>query len=188
MERIKGLILFIVLFAGLAWDGRVKAAPSVFSKTLKASLLFELPPDDSPYLRVYLRLVNERDGDVTWMCDSIYGIEAELLDAAGKTVPQPPFGASVTSTTVDYLVPYGSRMDWLISHGGISGVGDFKKSYAIEVGGRLWMIPKASVNSYSLRVRLNGVPWLRSDVENMKLNEKLLLDLPPQKIVISRSQ
>jgi hypothetical protein len=186
MQQIKGLVLFILLCGGITMGCPAKAEPVVFSKVIKVSLIFEVPPDGSPYLRIYLRMVNGYDSDVTWGCNSVMGIESELLDSAGKPVPQGPTAASITSNNVCYLIPYGSRLDWLISHGGMSGADESGKSYILEVGGKLWSVPKNSVGSYSLRIRLTGVPWMNSEEQYNSAREKRLLDLPPQKIVISQ--
>ena len=133
-----------------------------------------------------LRLNNAHDSDVTWVANSNTGVEAELLDAAGKPVPQPPGAASIQSNSHPYRLPFGSRLDWLISHGGISMMGDAKDKYAIMVGGRGWLIPIETAGSYSLRIRLRGLPWTDTvkGVDGRQL--KLLLDVPPAKLEISK--
>jgi len=186
MKQIIAPVLFSLLCGSIAFGTPATAQPAVFSKAIKASLIFEAPPDGSPYLRIYLRMVNVYDSDVTWGCDSVMGIESELLDSAGKPVPQGPTAASIMSTNARFLIPYGSRLDWLISHGGMSGGDESGKSYILEVGGRLWSVPKTSAGSYSLQIRLTGVPWMNSEGPFNPAFEKRLLELPPQQIVISQ--
>lgn len=157
-----------------------------FSKVVKASLVFRDDFDASrsyPHiLRVYLRLDNVHDADVTWVANPTTGIEAELLDFTGRAVPQPPQAASIPSNNTAYRLPYGSRLDWLITHGGISMV-DAHNKYALMVGGRGWLIPRDSLSSYSLRIRLRGVPWTTMEHHP---GAKLLLDIPSTKLEIAR--
>ncbi len=162
----------------------------LFSKAVKASLVFRDDFDAAHHyphvLKVFLRLNNAHDSNVTWVANSIGGVEAELLDAAGNRVPYPPSAASILSNSRPYLLPFGSRLDWLISHGGIGMMGDAKDKYAIIVGGRGWLIPIELAGSYSLRIRLRGLPWSHT-VSGVGARElKLLLDLPPVKLKIKR--
>ena len=124
-----------------------------FSKVVKASLVFRDDFDATrryPHiLKVFLRLDNAHDSDVSWVANSTNGIEAELLDTAGNPVPQTPSAASILSNSHPYRLPFGSRLDWLVSHGGISMMGDAKDKYALMVGGRGWLIPIEMVGSYS---------------------------------------
>jgi len=161
-----------------------------FAKVVKASLLFR---DDFnaerlmyPHiLNVYLRLDNLHDSNVTWVANGVEGVEAELLDAAGKPVPHPPVVASIQSNTYSYMLPVDSRLDWLISHGGISMIGDAKDKYALMVGCQGWLIPIETAESYTLRIRLHGLPWTGTDIEIKNVPLKLLLDLPPTKIKVT---
>ena len=158
-----------------------------FSKAVRASLVFRDDYNPSRHyprlLRVYLHLENVHDADVTWVANPEKGIEAELLDSRGIPVPQPPQAASIMSNPTAYRLPYGSRLDWLVTHGGISMVADLQDKYALMLGGRGWLIPKATVSTYSLRVRLRGVPW-SSDVSRSEAT--LLLDIPPTRLEIAQ--
>ena len=159
-----------------------------FSKVVKASLVFRDDFDATRHyphvLKVFLCLDNAHDSDVTWVANSIEGIEAELLDAAGKPVPQPASAASIRSNSHPYHLPFGSRLDWLISHRGISMMGDAEDKYAIMVGGRGWLIPIEKAGTYSLRIRLRGLPW-NDTVKGVGARQlKLLLDVPPAKLTI----
>ena len=99
-----------------------------FSEAVKASLVFRDDFDAARHyphiLKVFLRLDNVHDSGVPWVANSTTGIEAELLDATGKPVAQGPKAFSIQSNDSAYLLPFGSRLDWLVSHGGISLVGD----------------------------------------------------------------
>ena len=159
-----------------------------FSKVVKTSLVFRDDFDATRHyphiLKVFLRLDNVHDSYVTWVANSIEGIEAELLDTAGNPVPHPPSAASIRSNSHPYLLPFGSRLDWLISHGGISMMGNAKDKYAIMVGGRGWLIPIEMAGSYSLRIRLRGLPWINT-VKGVDARQlKLLLDVPLAKLKI----
>ncbi len=161
-----------------------------FSNVVKASLVFRDDYDATrryPHiLKVFLRLDNAHDSDVSWVANAKTGIEAELLDAAGNLVPQGPHAASIQSNAYAYLLPYGSRLDWLISHGGISLMADAKDKYALMVGCRGWLIPIETAGTYSLRVRLRGLPWTRT-VERAELRQaKLLLELQPTKLEVTK--
>jgi hypothetical protein len=161
------------------------------SNVVKASLVFR---DDFnatrhyPHiLKVSLRLENGFDADVFWGANATENIEAELFGPDGKPVPQPPGAASIESNQSAYLVPYGSRLDWLISHGGVSMVGDIKNNYALVVGSRGWLVPIEKAKSYSLRIRLRGVPWART-VERADVRPlKLLVDLPPAPLEVTKT-
>lgn len=181
-------LLAVVLFL----SGTVCAYPEQlkFSDVVKASLVFRAEHNPSgPYphvLNVYLRLENTHDANVSWVADSVAGIRAELLDADGRPVPIPMFGASIGSNPGSFLLPYGSSMDWLISHGGVSMVGDLDKMYAVVIGGRGWLVPIGSIGSCTLRLQLYGRPWTR-DAERVGLGElPLLIDLPATKIRVTK--
>jgi hypothetical protein len=185
VKAISVFFSFILIFLSLS---SAKAEQIKFSDAVKASLIFE---DDFkegrqyPHiLNVFLRLENIRDGDLFWMANPVEGVEAELLDAKGKPAPEPPGAESIMSNPSFLLLPYGSRLDWLISHGGIGMVGDTKNSYALMVGGKGWLIPMTEIGSYTLRIRLRGLPWTRSD-ETKDGKLQLLLDLPPVKLEVS---
>ena len=182
----------LLLVGGIA----ASADENSFAKAVKASLVFQDssdPENKIPHLlKVYLRLENIHDSDVTWSGDNVTGIVAELLDSAGKPAPQPPArggGASIMFSTKLFMLPYGSRLDWLISHGGISMTQDANDSYILVVGGHMWIIPIADAKSYFLRIRFHGRPWVRSGASiplDMKAKESpLLLDIPPTSINIT---
>lgn len=180
------LLVGVLLWVGACSAGAQEAA---FSKLVKASLVFHDDFDAArryPHLlKVFLRLENTHDADISWVGSGVSGIEAELLDAANKPVPNPPCAASVTSGVSAYLLPFGSKLDWLISHGGISMMGDTRDKYALVVGDRGWLIPVDAVSAYTLRVRLRGTPGRHP----LKLPEtfaaKLLLDLPPARVEVA---
>ncbi len=181
-----------LIFVGLLLAGSisVRADEAQFATTIKASLVFRDDFDAARHyphiLKVYLRLDNVHDSDVSWVADAVAGTEAELLDAEGKAVPQGPSAASILSNRSAYLLPFGSRLDWLVSHGGISLMGDAKDHYALLVGGRGWLIPIEKAGAYSVRLRLKGLPWTRATEGAERQRDKLLLDLPPAKIEISK--
>ena len=179
-----------VTILGLVCALSAYAGETQFSELLKASLIFR---DESniahryPHiLNVYLRLDNTHDSDISWIANSKEGIEAELLDLAGKPVPQGPQAASIMSNPCAYLLPYGSRLDWLVSHGGISLAGDAKDHYAIMIGGRGWLVPIETINTYSLRIRLRGLPWTSTLRKIDRTQAKVLLDLPLTQIQITK--
>jgi len=179
------LLLFCALsaFADDKWS----------SKIVKASLLFH---DDVsgkcgyPHvLNVILRLDNTGDSDLSWYANSCTGIEAELLNPTGKPAQQPPSASSIASNYYYYRLPFGSRLDWLISHGGVSIAEDAKDKYVLVVGRQGWLIPIANAESYTLRVRFRGwngqAPGSDMPKEFRELGLKLLLDLPPTKIKVT---
>lgn len=161
-----------------------------FSDVVKASLVFRDDFDAArryPHiLKVFLRLDNAHDSDVAWVANSTTGIEAELLDAAGKPVAQGPRAGSIQSNESAFLLPFGSRLDWLVSHGGISLVGNATDKYALVVGGRGWLVPIETASSYSLRIRLRGLPWTRAGESVDAHGLKILLDLPPTRLEVAK--
>jgi hypothetical protein len=161
-----------------------------FSNIIKASLVFRDDFDAArryPHiLKVFLRLDNTHDSDVWWVANSKTGIEAELLDAAGNAVPRAPQAGSIQSNPWAYLLPFGSRLDWLISHGGISLMADARDKYALMVGCRGWLVPMETAGTYSLRIRLRGVPWRRAAERSEGRELMLLLDLPPTRLEVTK--
>jgi len=157
-----------------------------FPDTVKASLVFRADFDAARryprILKVFLRLENAHDTDVSWVANGKNGIEAELLDATGNAVLPGPQVASFLSNAEAYLLPYGSHLEWLISHGGVSLMGDAKDKYALIVGTQGWLVPVETSGTYSLRIRLRGVPWTRT-VEGAAA-PRLLLDLLPTKLEV----
>lgn len=169
--------------------GSAAAEEIPFSKLVRASLVFRGEHDATrryPHLlKVFLRLDNAHDADVYWVANPVGGIEAELLDAAGKPVPPPPTVASVQSSVSAFFLPYGSRLDWLVSHGGVSMVGDVENSYALVVGDHGWLVPIRAAGDYALHVRLRGLPWSRHAVLRDTPAPRLLLDLAPAKLEVT---
>ena len=177
-------------WGGIAPTSAANVEEAEFSKTVKASLVFRDSFDASRHyphvLRVFLRLQNVHDATVTWTANSISAIEAELLDKEGKPVPMPAQAVNFPSSDLPFLLPFGSRLDWLISHGGVSMIGDRQDKYALMIGAKGWLIPKETLSDYSLRIRLRGVPWNPwNSIENQG-GAKLLLDIPPTKIELPR--
>ena len=161
-----------------------------FANVVKASLVFHddfNPTNHYPHvLKVFLRLDNVHDSDVTWVANVVTGIHAELLDTDGKPVPLPPQAGSVQSNPSHFNLPYGSRMDWLITLGGVSMMGDATNQYALMIGCQGWLIPIKSAGSYSLRIRLYGQPWADLLPRDPLGKPELLLDLPPIKLKITK--
>jgi len=186
MRSIIGLLLAL-LFASTAM---AKEYP--FSKQLKASLVFREDTEEMKHygyphvLLAYLCLENKNYCVVFWAGDSI-GVEAELFDSKGKPAALCSGAASIGSGFSHYWIPYGSRLDWLISHSGITLQGDRKKSYALIVGGRGWLIPIDSVESYSLRIRLLGIPWEKNgNFDDLFKHQEILLEVPATKLKITK--
>ena len=184
MRSFVSTILFLVVtLSAIAGDVQ-------FSNAVKASLLFHDDFDAArlyPHiLKVFLRLDNVHSSEVSWVANATSGIEAELLDTDGNPVPLPSQGASIICNAYAYLLPYGSRLDWLISHEYIDMVGDAKDKYALMVGSRGWLIPIETASSCSLRIRLRGLPWTRTFERDELRQSKLLLDLPPTKIEVTK--
>jgi hypothetical protein len=94
--------------------------------------------------------------------------------------------ASIQSNESAYLLPFGSRLDWLVSHGGISLVSNATDKYALVVGRRGWLIPIEAATSYSLRIRLRGLPWTRAGEPVHARDLKILLDLPPTRLEVAK--
>jgi len=168
------------------------ADEGAFAKAIKASLVFrEESTKTSRYshlLKVYLRMDNISDSSIDWMAMTSVGIKAELLDDSGNPVPHPPTGSSVGFGVARFVLPYGSRLDWLISHGGVSMAGDDEDKFALIVGGQGWLIPIDRADTYTLRIRAYGIPWSGDQRRELisDSNSKLLIDLPPTKIKITK--
>lgn len=160
------------------------------SSVVKASLVFRDDFDPArryPHiLKVFLRLDNVHDSEVSWVANGVTGIDAELLDADGKPVPHPPGAASIGSNPRPFNLPFGSRLDWLITHGGVSMGTDAANKYALIIGGQGWLIPIETAGSYSLRIRLRGSPWTSALLRGQLGRPKLLLDLAPAKLEITK--
>lgn len=181
------LLLLTLLTLVCAHPGMAGEVP--FSKFVKASLVFHDDFDATrryPHvLKVFLRIDNAHDSSISWVANSVSGLEVELLDATNTPVPDTPNAASIQSGWSAYFLPYGSRLDWLVSHGGVSMMGEAKESYALIIGGHGWLVPVATAGSYTLRIRLHGQPWTRSTDGADTRAAKLLLDLPPTKVEVT---
>ena len=168
----------------------MEAQEPPFAKVVKASLVFHedfnASHRDYPHvLKAFLRLDNAWDSSVSWISDSVIDVEAEVFDAANKPVPTSQTVSSILTGSDFYFLPCGSRLDWLLSHGGVTLDGNVKNSYALVLGGRGWLLPIRQVGTYRLRVRLRGEPWATYGDRTDK-PRKLLLDLAPVKIKVTR--
>jgi hypothetical protein len=181
---------FLILLAALLVIPTSRAGEPVLGKAVKASLVFEAEHDPKAHyphlLKVFLRLENVQNSQVEWTANSMVGAEAELLDPEGKPARQPPTASSITSNNITCLLPYGSKLDWLISHGGVSMAGDPQDKYALIVGGKGWLIPMDTAKDYSLHIRLHGKGGSSSRLHGDPKSQDLLLDLPPVKIKLAK--
>lgn len=180
------LVLTMLLFAGVS---SARADQLQFSNAVKASLVFRddsNPSNHYPHLlQVFLRLENVHDSEVSWVANLVNWVDAELRDADGKAVPPSPGAGSILSSARPFRLPYGSRLDWLITHGGVSMRGDVTNQYALVIGGWGRLIPIATAGSYSLHLRLRGFPWTNSLLLDERVKPGLLLDLPPAKLEVT---
>ena len=166
------------------------AADFQFSAVTKASLAFHLESSTAPFhypntLQVFLRLKNEHDSDIQWVCNAPLGIEGQLFDSTGNEVPTGPSASSIQSAPRAFLLPYGSRLDWLISSGGITLMGNVKDSAALVIGSKGWLIPLKDLSKYRLKVRVNGRPWERTTkLAEMGRPTKLLFETQKTRIAL----
>ncbi len=178
------LILFIAIL--IPWT-QAHSTDGVFKNLVKTKLIFKEdpnPPKGYPphILLVYLHLENDNGPHLTWTCDPVSDIEAELFDSKGKPVPMPPSAASILSNTMLYSLPSHSNLDWMISSiGGISMLGDTATNIALIIGDQGWLIPRKTLSSYSLRLQVKGIPYARrletrSDFK--KLGGKVFFEIP----------
>ena len=187
MRSILVVLFFVCIALMLAWtvSSMTKEKP-YYSHFVKASLVFREDLDASrgyPHaLNAYLRLSNIVTLDVTMVIRTDNGIQAELLDADGKTVPE---DAHIASSDLIYL-PSRSNREWLLPNHLVNVDNNSNDSYALIVGSHGWLIPVKNVSSYSLRIRLRGDPSARSPLKNDDHNTKLFLDVPPTKIQLSK--
>jgi hypothetical protein len=165
-----------------------------FTSIAHASLVFEDdydPTRDVPHLlKVFLRVRTTHDSTVGWVANRVSGVEAELLGPDGRPARSPDgiTVVSIRSGIGEFTVPYGSRLDWLISHGGISFTDshDPMKQLAVLVGGKIGLVPLEDAASYSLRVRVHGVPWTRRADDPQPESLEVLFDVPPTKIELAK--
>lgn len=189
MRRLLILLAFSLPVLSVLPAGAEESA--AFAKVLKPFLIIrEGPPASAEMpatLQVYLRLENIGDSSVCWLGNNVSGVEAEVFGPDGKPAPFPPSVASITYKDEYLIIPYGSRLDWLLSHGGVSVAlpkAETEKNYFLTLGGRGWIIPKDQASTYTLRVRLHGIPWRRAGIGELlpetkrELEKTLLLDLP----------
>lgn len=175
-------LLTLLLAATPVW--RCSAAGPQFTNLVAASLTFREAPNPLPdcpnLILVYLCLDNRWDTDVSWTCDAVADVQVEVLDSMGKPIPQRHGGASILHNDHGYWLPYGSRLEWLISHGGISHgpmKTDAQANCALSVGGGGWEIPRASLPTCSLRLRVQGRPWSSGP-------KTILFEVPATPIVV----
>ena len=158
-----------------------------FPKLVEASLRFEQYAGASTHypnlLIVYLQLKNLHDSNLTWACDPIIDIEIEVIDSSGEPLPKPLSAASIGCNTMGYMIPYGSQLDWMISHGQLSMIGDVEQSYALMVGSEGWLIPKDKIESYSVKMTVRGMPWSK-DADSRGRKKTVLFDIPLTPIII----
>ena len=110
--RISTILILLCIFSA-------KAEAPKFATVVRSSLIFRDDFDGKRQyplvLQVFLRLENIHDSDVTWIANarSKSGLEAELLDAAGKPVPSGPQAVSIQSSMGgnSYRLPFGSRLE-----------------------------------------------------------------------------
>jgi len=176
------LLLWIIVLS--PW---VRAEHGSLEGRAKAQLAFELEHDPGAryphFLKVFLHIENRYLGDLRWVANRVQGIEVELLGPDGKPVHQDPSAASIQSGLVPLCLPYGSRLDWLISHGGVSMAGETQGKCALVVGGRGWLLPIDSLGSYSLGVRLRGA---MGEAASGTAKPELLLEIASEKILIGK--
>jgi len=187
--------LATVALAFLAFLGLPSAADLIdIGSVTQATLVFEDDFDPArrvPHvLKVFLRVRNTHDSAVSWVANSVRDIEAELRGPNGVPAPSPDemVVVSIGSSDGEFVIPYGSRLDWLISHGGISFTDskDLNGQLAVMVGGKVWLVPLDNANSYALQVRVHGNPWGRSGDAPRPDNVELLFDVPPTNIKLAR--
>ena len=147
-------------------------------KVASATLTFEETHDpNAAYTRivhVYLNITNEHDSTVSWLCNPVRDIEAELILPQDTTLPNTPSATSIQSSDTQFSIPYGSTLKWLISHGGISMMGDRDNCYALMVGGRGWLIPSNILSSCALKIKVRGEPW-RNSIRTLEHRQRELL-------------
>ena len=107
-----------------------------FADVATVSMRYELtahPPDGTEedmargypnLLRVFLQIRNTHDSDLLWVGNSVRDIEAQLIDEDGQPVHTPPTFSSIQYNDQAMLIPRGSSLEWMISHMGVSMVGD----------------------------------------------------------------
>lgn len=134
-------------------------------------------------LRVFLRIRNTRNADLRWVGNSVGDIEARLIDKHGQPAPTVPAFVGIPHSDRAMLIPNGSSLDWMVSHKGVSMVGDRANSAAIIVGGEGWLIPLHSLHHYSLALRVKGLPWKHRAVPRDMRERVLLFDIPATPIV-----
>lgn len=180
---------FLIAFFFSLLVRTAKADDPLLAKHVKASLVFEADHDpESIYphlLKVFFRIENTSNGEVFWTTDG-RGIEAELLDPEGKPAALSPAAMSIASGITSLRLPYGSRLDWLISHGGVTLAGDRESQYALIVGSRGWLIPMDRAEAYTLWIRLRGQQGDSSKPDGVAGAVPLLLDLPPTPIHLAK--
>ena len=159
---------------------------------VKAKLIFENKSDPEGFyphrLLVYLELNNKHDSQVPWVCNPVSDVEAILQYPEGYTPSNGLKVASISSNPYAYMLPYGSSLKWLLSHGGVSMAGDKEHSYALVIGGNGWLIPEDILPKCSLQIRVNGHPWERDRNIPSHLHTTMLFETPLTPIKIKAEQ
>lgn len=172
----------------LSFVSHISAEQLSLDNATSATLTFEeqIDPNGS-YSRVvlvFLNITNEHDSTISWICNPVRDIEAELILPKDITLPHAPTFASIQSSDTQQVIPYGSTLKWLISHGGISMIGDRGHCYALIVGGSGWLIPSDIVSSCALKIKVRGEPWSKSTQTREKQQRELLFDVSETPITI----
>ena len=159
---------------------------------VKARLVFEKISDPARFyphiLLVYLELDNKHDSQITWVCNQVTDIEATLQFPEGYTTSNGMKVVSIQSNPYSYMLPFGSSLKWLLSHGGVSMVGDKEHSYALVIGGDGWLIPEDILPMCFLQIRVNGVPWERSTSTAANFPPTMLFETPLTPIILKAEQ
>ena len=188
-------ILVVLFFACaalmLAWMvSEITKENPYYGRFVKTSLVFRenlADKRDNPLaLNAYLRLSNVITSDVFMIVDPVDGIQAELLDADGKAVPEDVHFVSIRASPVLIHLPRATHRDWLIPNDLVQVNGESKDKYALIVGSHGWLIPVTNLGSYSLRIRFRGDPYARTVLGYDHRKTKLFLEVPATKIEVSK--
>ena len=189
MRNLIGLVLCITGLTTISSNG---GESILLNDVVTATLSFEDKYDPAGFyphqLLVYLNIVNKHDSQITWVCNQVSDIEAILRIPEGYTPSTGPKVWSIQSNPYAYMLPYGSSLKWLISHGGVSMVGDKEHSYALMVGGNGWLIPEDILPKCFLQIRVHGVPWERSTSTAANFPLTMLFETPLTPIMLKAEQ
>ena len=190
----------LILLAPLLCALRAQCESPRYSNYATTSIRYELSiqtndqPDKattqrpSGPLRIYLTIKNTHDSDLIWVGKSVFDIDAQLVDENGHPVKSPPTVASIQDSDQVMCIPYGSTLDWMISHSGISMIGDLENNVAVVVGGKGWLIPIESMGKHSLKISVRGLPaWARHANTSNITYRALLFDTPFTPIIAEQA-